>query len=173
MYVTFSPCNLIATCLFAVSLFLPSFANAEQQEELAPGFNACIKRTEANANSDDSESRQTYLQCYRDAGDYWKNIFETEYKKETDGGDYYSGDFAGDDSIGPGRYELQMLRLAWEQYFDAFGALLSHEAANLDPRYLTFRAEEYKKIVQALRGYGVFSKPEKTAQDGLTQSFSN
>lgn len=173
MHVTFSPCKLIVACLFIASLFFPSFANAEQQqEELAPGFNACIKRTEANADSDDFQKRDTYLQCYRDAGDYWKNIFETEYKKETGNRDTYSGDFDGDGVWG-GRYELQMIRLAWEQYFEALGDILCHEAADQDPQYLIFRAEEYKKIVQALRGYGVFKRPEKTAPAGQTKSFTN
>lgn len=166
MHVTFSPGKLIATCLFAASLFFPSFAIAEQQqEELAPGFDACMKRAKTIAK-DDKNSLE-YVKCYHEAGDYWQNIFETEYKTVvSQEGDIFEGEYVG--------ITLQEIRLAWEQYFYICGLRICHEAGDIDPRYQLFRAEEYKKLVQMLREYGIFEKPlenplQETIMNAITR----
>ena len=174
---TFFLCKLVAAGLFVACLSFPSAAIAEQQDELAPGFNACIKRLEAGSAGEDTfEYRQARLKCYEDAADYWQIIFETEYKKETRNGDYYSGDFDEEFDVGPGpqTYLLQQFRLAWEQYFwTACSLVYPIDAPQMSCTWQSFRANEYKKMVQMLREYGIFKQPEKTAPDGQTKSFSN
>ncbi len=111
-----------------------------------------MKRAKAIAKDD--ENSLEYVKCYHDAADYWENIFETEYKKvasqETD---VFEEAYEG--------ITLQEIRVAWEQYFYFFGLRICHEAGDIDPNYQLFRAKEYKKLVQMLREYGIFEKPEE------------
>lgn len=177
MPVTFLPCRLIAACLFAAALSLPSSALAEQQDELAPGFNACLKRAEGIAEGEDSyEYSSAQLKCYQDAGEYWQNMFISEYKKATRNGDYYSGDFSDEEDsfeYGP-KYYLQQFRLAWEQYFWAAAPLVySGDAPTMTCIFQEFRANEYKKLVHMMRELGIFKQPGENTQNGQSKSFSN
>lgn len=178
MPVSFLPCRLIAACLFAAALSLPSSALAEQQDELAPGFNACLKRAEENvADKDSYEYRSAQLKCYQDAGEYWQNMFISEYKKATRNGDYYSGDFSDEEDPcdGPGpKYDLQQFRLAWEQYFWAAAKLVYNgDAPAMTWIFQEFRANEYKKLVHMMRELGIFKQPGENTQNGQTNSITN
>ncbi len=74
--------RLAVACFIVASLFLTTFAAAE---ELAPGFDACMKQAKATGGNDSGnsgyEQSMPAVNCYEAAEKYWKTIFETEYRR--------------------------------------------------------------------------------------------
>ena len=147
--------RLVAAWLIAAGLSLTTFAAAE---ELAPGFDACMKQAkEAGGNGSGNsgyERSEPVAKCYEDAEKYWKTIFETEYRRIIPDDKAYNADKAT-----ALEYGMAEFRPEWKSYLDAGCALVSHgDESRLNPVSARFRAEETKVMVTRFQDYGVFRK---------------
>lgn len=165
MAVRFFSCKPAAAVLFAASLFaaslcLPSFSIAE---ELAPGFDACMKqaKAEAGGSGDGYERSMPALKCYEAAGKYWSTIFETEYRKIIPDDNAYDADKAT-----ALEYGMAEFRYEWKSYLDAGCALVSKsDEYRQNPVSARFCAEETKVMVTRFQEYGVFKKKGAASQN--------
>ncbi len=147
--------RLVAAGLIAAGLFWATFAQAE---ELAPGFDACMKQAKATAGNGSGNSGYERsvpaLQCYEAAEKYWKTIFNTEYRRIIPDDDAYDADKAT-----ALEYGMVEFRFEWNSYLDAGCTLVSHgNESRRNPVSARFRAEETKTMVTRFQDYGVFRK---------------
>ena len=154
--------RLSVAWLIAASLFLTTFAVAE---ELAPGFDACMKQAKAagtnGSGNSGYERSEAAVNCYEAAEKYWKTIFETEYRRIIPDDDKYNADKAT--SLESCMVEF---RSEWSSYLDAGCTLVSNgDKARQNPVSARFRAEETKTMVTRFQDYGVFRKEGTMSQN--------
>ncbi len=150
---------VLAASLFAAS-FCPPFAIAE---ELAPGFEACMKQAKAEAGGQDDgyEKSRPALKCYEAAGKYWTTIFETEYRKIIPDDNAYDADKAT-----ALEYGMAEFRSEWDDYLNAGCELVSNgDKSRQNPVSARFRAEETKVMVTRFQEYGIFKKKGAASQN--------
>ncbi len=160
--------KLAVAVLLAASLSQPASVRAETEdflpfdrsEELAPGFNACMKQAEPLYKPDvtPSEYLDAVLKCYLAAYKYWNDIFETEYENVVN--DYCL---------------LPRFRSAFEKYLSEYCNLVGGDGGfGLDFVCTRLYAEEKKRVVKMLRNHGRFEKPEeKPVKENKINSFSS
>ncbi len=154
---------LIATCLS-----LPTSARAEddtmpfdKSEELAPGFNACMKqaKTLSKPDSNGVQTSNDYYHamcnCYVVAHKYWNDIFETEYENIVN-------DKEKMDMPCAGYCLLPRFRSAFEKYLSECCNVMGGDGGFGGDLFCTrLYAEEKKRVVKMLRNHGIFEKPEE------------
>lgn len=121
----------------AVSFLCPPLRAAEDREELAPGFNACVRQS--------GGSTPQMVACGQAAYEYWDKRLNDEYKKARQA--------CFDDAC---RDRLQNMQRLWVRYKEAMGDVLFRSLdrvggsmSRLDA--VTFSAEETKKQAELLR----------------------
>lgn len=170
----------LAAVLLAACLFLPSHAAAEfnplpfdKSEELAPGFNACMKQAKSLSRPDGHGGQTTYMyydaavKCYMEAYNYWNDIFETEYNNIVN-------DKEKMDMPCAPYCLLPRFQRALKKYLEETSNLVGGDGGLGADLYSTRAyAEETKRVVKMLRFYGIFEKPETNAlQESIMNSIT-
>ncbi len=160
--------KLAVAVLLAASLSLPSSAKAEsdnmpfdKSEELAPGFNACMKhaetlsRPDSNGVQTSNDYYEAMVNCYVAAHKYWNDIFETEYENIVNDKEKMEMESVG-------YCLLPRFRSAFEKYLSESCNVVGGDGGfGLDLCCTRLHAEETKRVVKMLRNYGIFEKPEE------------
>ncbi len=130
MTAKFALCGLLAAGLAA-----PSAAMAAE-EELAPGFNACMQRGYSTANM---------VECYNSAYEYWDKILNKNYKKAMKNCD--------EDGTPECKAKLKQAQRAWIQYKESMSDYIvsSSDGSISRVNAISFLAEETKKQAKMLK----------------------
>ncbi|MBQ9579232.1 MAG: DUF1311 domain-containing protein [Ottowia sp.] len=126
-----------AAALLAAFALCAAPALAQQEEELAPGFDACLKKS--GGVTDKMEA------CSRAAYEYWDKQLNAEYKKVRQA--------CPDDSC---RQKLRDMQRHWIQYKESMSGVvyrgIGTEGASMNRlNAVAFEAEETKKQTELLR----------------------
>ncbi len=172
--------KLAIAVLLAACLSLPSSARAEfdpmpfdKSEELAPGFNACMKHAETLPRPDNVNDPNygvyysAVTKCYVAAHKYWNDIFETEYENIVNDKEKMNMESAG-------YCLLPRFRSAFEKYLSECCNVVGGDGGfGLDPFCTRLYAEEKKRVVKMLRNHGIFEKPvENPLQETIMNAIS-
>lgn len=135
MTISFAPAKLVACGLLAAVLAAPSAVLAAE-EELAPGFNACMQRGYSTANM---------VECYNSAYEYWDKILNRNYKKAMKNCD--------EDGTPECKANLKKAQIAWIQYKESMSDFISSSSDGTISRVntISFLAEETKKQAKLLK----------------------
>ena len=130
MTAKFALCGLLAAGLAA-----PSAAMAAE-EELAPGFNACMQRGYSTANM---------VECYNSAYEYWDKILNKNYKKAMKNCD--------EDGTPECKAKLKQAQRSWIQYKESMSDYIvsSSDGSISRVNAISFLAEETKKQAKMLK----------------------
>ena len=172
--------KIAVAVLLAASMSLPSSAKAEsdnmpfdKSEELAPGFNACMKhaetlsRPDSNGVQTSNDYYEAMVNCYVAAHKYWNDIFETEYNNIVNDKEKMDMPLA--------RYcLLPRFRPAFEKYLSEACDLQGGDGGFGGDLVCTrLYAEEKKRVVKMLRNHGIFEKPvENPLQETIMNSIT-
>ncbi len=134
MTISITPTKLATYGLLAAVLVAPSAVLATE-EELAPGFNACMQRGYSTANM---------VECYNSAYEYWDKILNKNYKKAMKNCD--------EDGTPECKANLKKAQIAWIQYKEIMSAFISSSSDGTISRVntISFLAEETKKQAKLL-----------------------
>ena len=128
--------KIAVAVLLAASLSLPEFVSAE---ELAPGFDACMKKAKASDSRDVVWAKD---KCFYAAKDYWNKILQKNYNEAKHRAEEKG---YGKSELGYRTSSLLQFRWAFDKYLDA----CSGEFIGYD-RYDIFIIEETKRMAQLM-----------------------
>lgn len=139
MTISFTPVKLAACGLLAAALVAPSAVLATGEEELAPGFNACI---------DKASTTTAMVACYDSAYKFWDNILNRNYKRAMKNCD--------ENGTPECKANLKKAQRAWIQYKEGMSDYIYSSSDGTMSRVSTigFLTEETKKQAQLLRPEG-------------------
>ncbi len=122
--------------LLAAGMAAPSAVLAAGEEELAPGFNACMNRASATTDM---------VECYNSAYNFWDKILNRNYKRAMNNCEDYGTPEC--------KANLKKAQRAWIQYKEGMSDYIykSSDGTMSRLRAIGFLTEETKKQAQLLR----------------------
>lgn len=139
MTISFTPAKLAACGLLAAALAAPSAVLAAGEEELAPGFNACMNKASATTDM---------VECYNSAYNFWDKILNRNYKRAMKNCD--------ENGTPECKANLKKAQRAWIQYKEGMSDYIYNSSDGSMSRLsaIGFLTEETKKQAQLLRTEG-------------------
>ncbi len=140
MTIRFTPAKLAACGLLAAALAAPSAVLAAGEEELAPGFNACMNKASATTDM---------VECYNSAYNFWDKILNRNYKRAMKNCD--------ENGTPECKANLKKAQRAWIQYKEGMSDYIYNSSDGSMSRLsaIGFLTEETKKQAQLLRTEGM------------------
>ncbi len=139
MAISFTPAKLVTCGLLCAALAAPCAVQAAE-EELAPGFNACMNRSSATTDM---------IGCYDSAYQYWDKILNKNYKMAMKNCD--------EEGTPQCKANLKKAQRAWIQYKEGMAEYIYSSSDGTMSRLSAagFLAEETKKQAKLLKSEGM------------------
>ena len=139
MNIRFMTAKFIMCGLLVAGMAAPSAVLAAEEEELAPGFNACMNRASATTEM---------VECYNSAYNFWDKILNRNYKRALKNCEEYGTQLC--------EANLKKAQRTWIQYKEGMSDYIYNSSDGTMSRLsaIGFLTEETKKQAQLLRTEG-------------------